>query len=212
MKSIKLLVTSAIMAMAISPVYGAQIVSPNVNLNSTTYDMIDSLHVQGYIDTLPTSKPYSRLQVAEWIQEANGKVNTNTPQFVRSMIQNLETEYAEDIQTLAIGKQESRVVIDSATVSVTSTNSPEYNQNRGGWVRTASTYQPLNSNNNGYKYNRGTTVSGEMHIRGTVGNHVAYAITPRADLFAGDSSARLVNGYVKTHIGAVEVQAGKDEL
>ena len=51
MKSIKLLVTSAIMAMAISPVYGAQIVSPNVNLNSTTYDMIDSLHVQGYIDT-----------------------------------------------------------------------------------------------------------------------------------------------------------------
>ena len=173
MKSIKLLVTSAIMAMAISPVYGAQIVSPNVNLNSTTYDMIDSLHVQGYIDTLPTSKPYSRLQVAEWIQEANGKVNTNTPQFVRSMIQNLETEYAEDIQTLAIGKQESRVVIDSATVSVTSTNSPEYNQNRGGWVRTASIYQPLNSNNNGYKYNRGTTVSGEIHIRGTVGNHVA---------------------------------------
>ena len=90
-------------------------------------------------------------------------------------------------------RDRSRVVIDSATVSVTSTNSPEYNQNRGGWVRTASTYQPLNSNNNGYKYNRGTTVSGEMHIRGTVGNHVAYAITPRADLFAGDSSARPVS-------------------
>ena len=80
------------------------------------------------------------------------------------------------------------------------------------YKRQASTYQPLNSNNNGYKYNRGTTVSGEMHIRGTAGNHVAYAITPRADLFAGDNSARLVNGYVKTHIGTVEVQAGKDEL
>lgn len=212
MKRIKLLVTSAIMAMVIAPVYGAQIVSPNVNLNSTTYDMIDSLHAQGYIDTLPTSKPYSRLQVAEWVQEANGKVDANTPQFVQSMLQNLETEYADDIQTLATGKQESKVVVDSATVSVTSTNSPEYNQNRGGWVRTASTYQPLNSNNNGYKYNRGTTVSGEVNIRGTAGNHVAYAITPRADLFAGDNSARLVNGYVKTHIGAVEVQAGKDEL
>ncbi len=97
MKRIKLLVTSAIMAMAIAPVYGAQIVSPNVNLNSTTYDMIDSLHAQGYIDTLPTYKPYSRLQVAEWVQEANGKVDANTPQFVQSMIQNLETEYAEDI-------------------------------------------------------------------------------------------------------------------
>ena len=84
--------------------------------------------------------------MAEWVQEANGKVDANTPQFVQSMLQNLETEYADDIQTLATGKQESKVVVDSATVSVTSTNSPEYNQNRGGWVRTASTYQPLNSN------------------------------------------------------------------
>ena len=61
MKRVELLVTSAVMAMAIAPVYGAQIVSPNVNLNSTTYDMIDSLHAQGYIGTLPTSRLYSSL-------------------------------------------------------------------------------------------------------------------------------------------------------
>ena len=58
--------------------------------------MIDSYMLKGYIGTLPTSKPYSRLQVAEWVQ-ANSKVDVNTPQFVRSMIQNLETEYAEGI-------------------------------------------------------------------------------------------------------------------
>lgn len=86
MKRVELLVTSAVMAMAIAPVYGAQIVSPNVNLNSTTYDMIDSLHAQGYIGTLPTSRLYSSLQVAEWVQEANGKVDVNTPQFVQFML------------------------------------------------------------------------------------------------------------------------------
>ena len=75
----------------------------------------------------------------------------------------------DDIQTLATGKQESKVVVDSATVSATSTNSPEYNQNRGGWVRTASTYQPLNSNNNGINTIAALLVSGEMHIRGNGG-------------------------------------------
>lgn len=212
MKHFKVLVTSIIISMTIGPVYGAQIVSPNINLNSTVYDIIDSLHAQGYIDSLPTSKPYTRLQVAEWTREANSKVDDNTPYYIQSMIRNLEVEYADDIQTLATGKQDSKVVIDSATLSITSTNSPIYNQNHGIGTHTASTYQPLNSNNNGYKYNRGTTVSTDMYIRGTVGNHVAYAVTPHIDLFAGDSSARIINGYVKTHIGAVEVQAGKDEL
>ena len=212
MKANKLLITAAIMTMSFGSVYATQIVSPNINLSSITYDVIDSLHAQGYIDTLPTSKPYTRLQVAQWIAEANGKVDSNTPQFIQSMIHNLETEYANDMQTLATGKQDSKVVVDSVKVSVTSTHSPTYNQNQGGWTRTASTYQPLNGNNNGYTYNRGTTVSGEMNIRGTAGNHVAYAVTPRIDLFTGDNSARLINGYVKTHIGAVEIQAGKDEL
>lgn len=214
MKLYKMLVAAGILSASLVPAYAQQIVTPNVPLSSTTYDMVDTLHAMGYISTLPTSKPYTRLQVAQWIEESKAKAEeeSNTPQFIQSMIQNLETEYADDLQTLATGKQETQVKLDSATVSVTATNSPNYSQYRGYWTRTSSSYQPLNGNNNGYTYNRGTTVSGSVALRGTAGNHFAFALTPRADLYAGDSSSRLINGYVKTNIGALEVQAGKDEL
>lgn len=63
-------------------------------------------------------------------------------------------------------------------------------------------WQPLNRNNNGYRYGDGINIIGKAEIAGSLNKDLALSLTPR---FSYDKDqhgdASIEEGYVKTHLG-----------
>ena len=74
-------------------------------------------------------------------------------------------------------------------------------------------WQPLNRNNNGYRYGDGINIIGAAEIFGSLNKDLALSLTPR---FSYDKDqhgdASIEEGYVKTHLGVWGIELGKQAV
>lgn len=76
-----------------------------------------------------------------------------------------------------------------------------------------SSYQPLHTNNQGYRYADGFNAVGTMTIDGSINNDLAVSVTPRVSYNKEDNGkVSLKEGYVTTHLGNLKISAGKEAI
>jgi len=186
--------------------------APNIPLDSPVYEYVDKLSGLGYLADLPPgAKPYTRAQAAKWLQEIEANIarDVSTPAYVRAMTAALKRELAPELAAPSSGKDANTGLalkeLALAAVYYDGDSLPQH--------RTQSTYQPLNINNNGYRY--GQDVNGIMTLRleGRLSDRLVASISPRVSLDKEqDGEADLAAGYVKAKAGIFEIQAGKDPM
>ena len=78
------------------------LVTANVPLDSRYYSYIDKLEGMGYIKDMPTgTRPYSRLDMAKWIIEAQQKAQTKPmPGYLKIYYKEMRADLAEEIAYL----------------------------------------------------------------------------------------------------------------
>ena len=92
----------AAMAAATSVATASPLVTANVPLDSRYYRYIDKLEGMGYIKDMPTgTRPYSRLDMAKWIMEAQHKAQTKPmPGYLKTYYEEMRADLAEEIAYL----------------------------------------------------------------------------------------------------------------
>lgn len=193
------------------PAYSAEKLSPNIALDSYVYVYLEKLSGLGYIpELLPGTKPYTRMQAARWLltMDADKLASEHTPAFVRSMVRKLNEEFAAELATLRDSYPSDTFALREASVEVA-----HYDGDTLANLHTKSTYQPLNINNNGYRYGDGLNGSMRLRMEGKIGSAVLASISPRLDLRDGeDADGDLESAYIKAALGRWEFQAGKDSM
>lgn len=191
-------------------------VTTNVPLGSACYDYIEKLSGMGYLHSMPIgAKPYSRLDMAKWTLEAKAaSADKPMPKYLASYLQELEnnlaleiaelngTGTAEGIKLREVGLQFAYADSDQSTYSY---NSPSR--------KIAADWQPLNHNNDGYYYGENGNAILDAEISGRIGHDTVMALNPR---FSYDEEqngkASLTEGYVKTRMGVLGIELGKQPL
>lgn len=200
------------------------LVTSNVPLDSRYYDYIDKLEGMGYIKDMPSgTKPYSRLDMAKWIASINP---AGMPDYLKVYYDEMAADLAEEIAYVKGEKQrfESNVKLRSASVAFSYVDADhttyDYRNNNYKHQDKSSIgqkinahWQPLNKNNNGYRYGDGFNAVGKLNISGSINKDFALSLTPRFSYDKDEhGDASLEEGYVKTHLGVWGIEVGKQPL
>ena len=188
--------------------YAAQL-SANIPLDSHVYHYLEKLDGLGYLhDMLPGNKPYTRMQVAVWVEQMDQALKTDqaAPTYAKNMIFELKSEFQRELSMLRGGTPAKEFGLNEWKFA------EEYNHgNTLQQQHTKSAYQPLNINNNGYRYGAGANEILALTLEGRLNNDLVLSLTPR---FSYDNSENgnvsLESGYVKTRISNTAIQIGKD--
>ena len=88
-KYILFIITTALLAGYSTVTAASPLVTANVPLDSRYYGYIDKLEGMGYIKDMPTgTRPYSRLDMAKWLLEAQQQAQTKPmPGYDRPQVQ-----------------------------------------------------------------------------------------------------------------------------
>lgn len=188
------------------------LVTSNVPLDSRYYDYIDKLEGMGYIKDMPSgTKPYSRLDMAKWLADVNP---AGMPDYLKVYYDELTADLAEEIAYVKGEKQrfESNIKLRSASVAFFYVDADSTAYGYKGQQINAH-WQPLNKNNNGYRYGDGFNAVGKLNISGSLNKDFALSLTPRFSYDKDEhGDASLEEGYVKTHLGVWGIEVGKQPL
>lgn len=189
------------------------VISTNVPLTSPLYGYIEKFEGLGYLTSMPTgTKPYTRMQMAKWLEEIQaGTQDRPLPKYLLSAKAEMERELAPELVVCAGGKIKADVSLKEVRLEVASYSgdSLRYRMNAGSSPRAES--QPLNGNNNGYRYGQNGNAIASARIAGSLGNDVAIVLEPHFSYDSDKSSdVSLLSGYIKTRINGTAVQIGKD--
>ena len=167
------------------------------------------------------TKPYSRLDMAKWVAAINP---AGMPDYLKVQYDELAADLAEEIAYVKGEKSrfDSNVKLRSASVAFsyvdadhTTYDYRDHNlqsKNPLGQKINAH-WQPLNKNNNGYRYGDGFNAVGKLNISGSVNKDFALSLTPRFSYDKDEhGDASLEEGYVKTHLGVWGIEVGKQPL
>lgn len=217
---VKKIMTAAVAAMLLGTNCAAYAAAPkvtaNVPLRHEAYQYIEKLSGMGYLRTLPTgAKPYSRLDMAKWVMEARKAAETKPmPSYLAQAVDELEKYLeaelaelqgrgsAEDFKLREAGLEFAYADNDSSLYSY---NSPRH--------RVPADWQPLNHRNNGYRYGEEGNFILTGEFAGRIGHDTVLALSPRFSYDGDeDGKARLTEGYIKTRVGALGVEIGKQPL
>ncbi|MGL5514238.1 MAG: capsule assembly Wzi family protein, partial [Sporomusa sp.] len=190
-------------------------VSPNVPLSSPLYGYIEKFDGLGYLKSMTTgTKPYTRMQMAQWLTEIQAEEQQRPlPEYLAGMKNELERELAQELLVLAGEPADLSVALREVRLEVAAYDgdSVRYRQNANSGPKAS--YQPLNGNNNGYRYGQDGNIIVSTRLEGKAGADLAIAIQPRFS-YDGDQhgDAALTSGYVTTRINGTAVQLGKDPV
>lgn len=189
----------------------SHLISANVPLNSYVYGYIDKLSGLGYLDDiLDGTRPYSRMQVAQWVArvKANAANDDKTPTYIQSMLAELEKDFAKELVALSDGRPQSEFTFRRLSWETAYYDGPTLLQHK-----TASTYQPLNIDNNGYDFDEAFNHAVVLEGEGRFKNGLLLNITPHF-IYNDDEDLTFSweSAYLKTHIGNMEIFLGKDAL
>ena len=191
-------------------------VTANVPLNSNCYEYIEKLSGMGYLNTMPTgARPYSRLDMAKWTVEAReAALEKPMPKYLASYLQELEKEFAPEIAELnGTGKAEDFKLREiNLEFAYADMDQSTYGYNSPAHKIPAS-WQPLNHHNNGYYYGEDGNVTLGAELSGRIGKETVVALTPRFSYDEEqDGKASLTEGYIKTRVGALGLEVGKQPM
>ena len=185
-------------------------VTVNVPLGSVYYDYIEKLDGMGYLKSMPSgAKPYSRLNMARWTKEAAEKAKEKpAPPYLADYLRELQEDFAPEIAAL-----EGRGAPESLKVreSVVKFNYLNSGTTYGYPGSIAAGWQPLNQNNDGRRYDRGSNFFFSVEASGRIGRETAVAFTPSFS-YGQDGKARIDALYFKTRVGVFGVEAGKQAI
>ncbi|SDD79265.1 hypothetical protein SPACI_042380 [Sporomusa acidovorans DSM 3132] len=147
--------------------------------------------------------------MAQWLTEIEAEAQKRPlPQYLTDMMKELEQELAEEVKLLS-GKQADL----SFKLKEVGLELGAYDGNTVKYSGPRASYQPLNGNNNGYRYGQDGNLIATAQISGKLGRDVVVALEPR---FSYDDDQKgdiaLTSGYVKTRINGISVQLGKDPV
>lgn len=193
---------------AAEQVHESEVVSTNVPLDNYTYDYLDKLDGMGYITDMRIGmKPYTRVEVAKWVLEAEQNVKEK-PSYIQGMIKQLKVEYADEIKFLDGQAVDSELKLKEWNFGIS-----YYDGDSVANTASKSFYQPLNINNNGYKFADGFNMETSVRVEKSLDHHIVFSLEPTFRYDKEDNgSALLKSGYVKTKFNNVEVSIGKDAL
>ena len=185
--------------------------SANVPLNSYVYDYVEKLDGLGYLQDMRIgAKPYTRMQVAKWVQQITVTMSnhSNVPPYAQAMLSELQKGFSQELASLAGNPQQHGISLKEWTIGET-----YYKGNTLFHQGTSSTYQPLHSNQNGYRYAPHANEVLSLRIEGNVNDHLVVSASPRISYDnVHNTSSSLESGYVKTKVNNVEIQLGKDPM
>lgn len=193
---------------------GTPVISPNVKLSSHVYDYIEKLDGLGYLtDMRIGAKPYNRLQIARWLVQIEGAMarEAAAPTYAQGMIAELRKEFSPELALLQGSGSLPQVELKEVGLQYVHYKGESIDQNRDKST-TNSTYQPLNINNNGYDYGKGSNGVLTLTAEGYLNRHTLFSVTPRVAYSSDDSYVSLESAYMKTHINNLEILVGKNEL
>ena len=95
-------ITTALLTGYFAVTAASPLVTANVPLDSRYYSYIDKLEGMGYIKDMPTgTRPYSRLDIAKWIMEAQQvAADKPMPGYLKTYYDEMRAELAEEIAYL----------------------------------------------------------------------------------------------------------------
>lgn len=215
MKTMKTTLMSAVLLSLgmTASVLAAPATTANVSVDSPYYGYIEKLSAMGYLDTMPNgAKPYSRMQMAQWVVQAQDKAQTKPmPKYLADQVDALAQYVAPEVATLRGEKTydplKLRSVSLTAAAQLSDTSRHSYSRAvNAGW-------QTFGANRNGYKYGRDGNGILEAEISGNIGHETAIALRPRFSYDKdNDFSASLEEGYIKTRAGIWAFEAGKEAM
>lgn len=188
--------------------YSAQL-SANVPLDSYVYDYIAKLDGLGYLKDMQTgTKPYTRMQIARWIVQIDSALTADqdATAYAKTMVAELKNDFKRELAVLHGSKSQNGL-------RLTEWNFTEdfYHGNTIDQKHTKSSYQPLNINNNGYRYGSGANEIFTFNVEGKLNDDLVMSLTPRLSYDnSQNGNISLESGYVKSHINNVAIQVGKD--
>lgn len=183
--------------------------SPDVPLSSPVYDYIEKLDGLGYIQELPRGfKPYSRMQIAEMLAKIDAGKAGSTPAYVQQILDYCQLEFKDELDALTKNKDpKSDIKLKQYSLEET-----YYKGNDINYIGPKASFQPLNTYNNGLRYNRHANTVLAFTLEGKPSADFAVSLTPRCLVNSEDTSAELETGYVATKINNVAIQFGKEPL
>ncbi|XER14379.1 hypothetical protein SATMO3_46620 [Sporomusa aerivorans] len=190
-------------------------VSPNVPLSSPLYGYVEKFDGLGYLTSIPDgTKPYTRMQMAKWLTEIQAAAEQRPlPQYLAGMKQAMERELTPELQILAGEAADMAPALKEVRLELAdySGDSLRYRASVASGPRAGQ--QPLNNNNNGYRYGQNGNIIASFLFTGKLGEDVAVALEPR---FSYDRDQQgdvaLTSGYIKTRINGTAIQVGKDPV
>jgi hypothetical protein len=188
-----------------------QTVSPNIPLDSYIYTYLAKLDGLGYLEAmLPDAKPYDRRRAAGWVRQMLEKTATlSVPDYAQAMLDRLKREFVRELADWETGNHPQGVRL----AEVTWENASYDGQSLSYPALINAVYQPLNINNNGYRFGEGFNSVFTMRWEGGLSDSWVISATPRFSYDdAEDFSASLESGYLKTHWRNLVIQLGKDAL
>lgn len=215
----KRVLTASLIAAAVSSgvqAAPADWVSPNVPLSSPLYGYIEKFDGLGYLKSMTTgTKPYTRMQMAKWLTEIRSESQQRPlPLYLLAIEKEMERELQPELKVLAGDKtadtslslKEVRFEVAAYSGDTVRSNA---NLNRGPRAG----YQPLNINNNGYRYGENGNYIASAWLAGKIGNDTVVALEPRLSYDSDQNGdASLISGYVKTRVNGTAIQVGKDPV
>ncbi|WP_324324412.1 capsule assembly Wzi family protein [Sporomusa sphaeroides] len=211
----KSLAASMVMAVMAAGVQAAPSdwVSPNVPLSSPLYGYVEKFDGLGYLTSLPDgTKPYTRMQMAKWLTEIQTAAEQRPlPAYLAGIKQIMERELAPELQVLAGESVDMAPALKEVRLELADYSGDFLRYRANGGPRASQ--QPLNSNNNGYRYGQNGNAVASFLLTGKLGEDVAVALEPRFS-YDGDQhgDAALNSGYIKTRINGTSIQVGKDPV
>jgi hypothetical protein len=124
------------------------------------------------------------------------------------LLQDLRRELSAELALITGGRKatEPRIRQWTAGVSSYDGDSSRYSTGRGTW-------QPLNSNGQGYRWDQGMNAYSSFTWEGSLGSDAWISLTPRIDWSEQNGTeASLPSGYLKLRSGNTEFLLGKDAM
>lgn len=198
--------------------WAAPATTANVSVDSPYYGYIEKLSAMGYLDTMPNgAKPYSRMQMAQWVVQAQDKAQTKPmPKYLSDEVEALAQYVAPEVATLRGEKAYDPVKLRSVSLTAAAqlSDTPRHSYSHIDRSHTTNAgWQTFGANRNGYKYGRDGNGILEAEISGNIGHETAIALRPRFSYDKdNDFSASLEEGYIKTRAGIWAFEAGKQAM
>lgn len=215
--------SAAILAgLCLPTLVSASTTTPDVALGSVYYSYIEKLSGMGYITDMPTgAKPYSRQQMAHWVQQAEEIAKTKPmPVYLQDQLKALQKYLAPELAYLQGRSLDNPLHLSKATIGLRYNNADHVDYPYNSWYQNRyqghylnARWQPFSAGNNGYDHGTGTNYMISAQLEGNITNDIALSITPRFD-YDHDHQNRfsLEEAYVKAGVGAWDITAGRQAL